>query len=75
MLRRLLFVPIFALGMLAGPALAANPHVELDTTAGTIKLELYPNAAPKTAENFLQYFQTGHYIGMQFHLVLNGFMI
>ncbi|MEO9137178.1 MAG: peptidylprolyl isomerase [Casimicrobiaceae bacterium] len=75
MLRRLLFVPTFALGMLAGPALAANPQVELDTTAGTIKLELYPNAAPKTVENFLQYVKDGHYSGTQFHRVIKGFMI
>ena len=57
------------------PALAANPVVELDTTAGAIKLELYPDAAPKTVENFLHYVKDGHYDGTQFHRVIDGFMI
>jgi peptidyl-prolyl cis-trans isomerase A (cyclophilin A)/peptidyl-prolyl cis-trans isomerase B (cyclophilin B) len=63
------------LAMFAGCALAANPEVELDTTAGTIKLELYPEAAPKTVENFLRYVKDGHYNGTQFHRVIDGFMI
>jgi peptidyl-prolyl cis-trans isomerase B (cyclophilin B) len=75
MLRRLLLVPAFALAALAGPALAANPQVELDTTAGAIKLELYPEAAPKTVDNFLSYVKAGHYSGTQFHRVIDGFMI
>ncbi|MGE5171791.1 MAG: peptidylprolyl isomerase [Rudaea sp.] len=75
MLRRLLPVCAFLLGMLAGPALAANPQVELDTTAGVIRLELYPDAAPKTVENFLRYVKDGHYKGTQFHRVIDGFMI
>ena len=75
MLRSLLFVPAFALGALAGPALAANPQVELDTSAGVIKLELYPEAAPKTVENFLAYVKSGHYNGTQFHRVIKDFMI
>jgi peptidyl-prolyl cis-trans isomerase B (cyclophilin B) len=70
-----LLIPLFALGLLAGPALAANPEVELDTTAGTVKLELYPDAAPKTVENFLRYVKDGHYNGTQFHRVIDGFMI
>jgi cyclophilin family peptidyl-prolyl cis-trans isomerase len=72
---RLWFIPAFVLAMLAGPVLAANPQVELDTTAGTIKLELYPDAAPKTVENFLRYVKDGHYNGTQFHRVIDGFMI
>jgi cyclophilin family peptidyl-prolyl cis-trans isomerase len=73
---RLLFVSAFVLGILAAvPALAAKPQVELDTTAGTIRLELYPDAAPKTVENFLQYVRDGHYSGTQFHRVIKGFMV
>ncbi|MBI3147204.1 MAG: peptidylprolyl isomerase [Betaproteobacteria bacterium] len=56
-------------------ALAANPQVELQTSAGTIVLELYPEAAPKTVENFLGYVKSGHYVGTQFHRVIKGFMI
>jgi cyclophilin family peptidyl-prolyl cis-trans isomerase len=73
---RLLFISAFVLGILAAvPALAAKPQVELDTTAGTIRLELYPDAAPKTVENFLQYVRDGHYSGTQFHRVIKGFMV
>jgi peptidyl-prolyl cis-trans isomerase B (cyclophilin B) len=73
MVRQILYV--LALGVLAGSALAANPEVELDTTAGAIKLELYPEAAPKTVDNFLRYVKDGHYDGTQFHRVIDGFMI
>ena len=75
MLRLLLLVPTLLLGLLAGSALAANPEVELDTTAGVIRLELYPEAAPKTVENFLRYVKDGHYDGTPFHRVIDGFMI
>jgi peptidyl-prolyl cis-trans isomerase A (cyclophilin A)/peptidyl-prolyl cis-trans isomerase B (cyclophilin B) len=64
-----------ALAVAAGPSLAANPQVELETSAGAIKLELYPDATPKTVENFLKYVNAGHYNGTQFHRVIKGFMI
>jgi cyclophilin family peptidyl-prolyl cis-trans isomerase len=54
---------------------AANPQVELDTTAGKIRIELYPDAAPKTVENFIAYVKAKHYDGTQFHRVIDGFMI
>ena len=56
-------------------ALAADPQVDVRTTAGTIRLELYPAKAPKTVENFLQYVRDGHYNGTIFHRVIDGFMI
>jgi peptidyl-prolyl cis-trans isomerase A (cyclophilin A)/peptidyl-prolyl cis-trans isomerase B (cyclophilin B) len=60
----------------AGPgALAAEPQVDLKTSAGTIRLELYPAKAPKTVENFLRYVKDGHYSGTIFHRVIDGFMI
>ena len=60
----------------AGPgALAAEPQVDLKTSAGTIRLELYPAKAPKTVANFLQYVKDGHYDGTVFHRVIDGFMI
>jgi peptidyl-prolyl cis-trans isomerase A (cyclophilin A) len=55
--------------------LAADPQVDLKTSAGTIRLELYPAKAPKTVENFLQYVRDGHYNGTIFHRVIPGFMI
>jgi peptidyl-prolyl cis-trans isomerase B (cyclophilin B) len=60
---------------IAPPALAANPQVEFDTTAGRIRVELYPDAAPKTVANFLDYVKAKHYDGTQFHRVIAGFMI
>src|SRR5580704_10998472 len=54
---------------------AANPQVDLDTSAGKIRIELYPDAAPKTVENFLAYVKAKQYDGTQFHRVIKGFMI
>jgi len=56
-------------------ALAADPQVDVKTSAGTIRIELYPAKAPKTVENFLQYVRDGHYNGTIFHRVIPGFMI
>ena len=56
-------------------ALAADPQVDLSTSAGTIRIELYPAKAPKTVENFLQYVKDGHYNGTVFHRVIDGFMV
>lgn len=58
----------------APAALAANPKVELKTTLGVIVVELYPENAPKTVENFLQYVKDGFYEGTIFHRVIPGFM-
>ncbi len=71
---RLLAAAALALGLCAS-ALAANPQVELDTSAGRIRLELYPEAAPKTVANFLDYVKARHYDGTTFHRVIDGFMI
>lgn len=73
--RALSFLVAAALALFGTIALAANPEVEFDTTAGVIKLELYPDSAPKTVENFLRYVKDGHYNGTQFHRVIDGFMI
>ena len=70
-----LFVATAAFALAATTALAANPQVELDTSAGVIKIELYPDAAPKTVANFTQYVKDKFYDGTQFHRVIDGFMI
>ena len=49
--------------------------VELQTTAGTIRLELDDAKAPITVANFLEYVNAGHYDGTIFHRVIKGFMI
>ncbi|HEX8988073.1 MAG TPA: peptidylprolyl isomerase [Rhodocyclaceae bacterium] len=65
---------LFALAV-AVPALAANPTVEMKTSMGPIVIELYPDKAPKTVANFLQYVKDGFYNGTVFHRVIDGFMI
>ena len=51
------------------------PRVKLATSAGDIVVELDPDKAPKTVENFLQYVKDKHYDGTIFHRVIDGFMI
>jgi len=61
---------------LAAPGWAAEaPRVKLATSAGDIVLELYPDKAPKTVENFLQYVRDKHYDGTIFHRVIDNFMV
>jgi len=75
MIRRFAALTFAALALAAAPALAANPQVEFDTTLGKIRIELYPDAAPKTVANFLEYVKSKGYDGTQFHRVIDGFMI
>jgi peptidyl-prolyl cis-trans isomerase A (cyclophilin A) len=51
------------------------PRVKLTTSAGDIVIELAPDKAPKTVDNFLQYVKDKHYDGTVFHRVIDGFMI
>ncbi len=73
--RTIALLGALALGALSLAAAAANPQVEFDTTAGRIRVELYPDAAPKTVANFLDYVKAKHYDGTQFHRVIANFMI
>jgi cyclophilin family peptidyl-prolyl cis-trans isomerase len=56
-------------------ARAQNPQVTLETSHGVIVLELYPDKAPATVANFLEYVKAGFYDGTIFHRVIDGFMI
>lgn len=56
-------------------AAAQTVKVKLETTQGNIVMELYPEFAPKTVENFVQYVNDKHYDGTIFHRIINGFMI
>ena len=49
--------------------------VELQTTAGVIRIELDEAKAPITVANFLEYVNAGHYDGTVFHRVIKGFMV
>ena len=64
----------FALAM-SMSAHAANPTVEMKTNLGSFSIELYPDKAPKTVENFLKYAKGGFYKGTVFHRVIDNFMI
>ena len=52
-----------------------NPQVTLHTNKGDIRLELYPQEAPVSVANFLQYANDGFYDGTVFHRVISHFMI
>jgi peptidyl-prolyl cis-trans isomerase A (cyclophilin A) len=56
-------------------AQAATPKVKLTTSMGDIVVELYPDKAPKTVDNFLQYVKDKHYDGTVFHRVISTFMV
>lgn len=70
-------------GVTAGIAIAASgvlpaqddPVVVMETSLGTITVELAPAEAPISVDNFLQYVEAGHYDNTIFHRVIQGFMI
>ena len=68
----LLLVPTVAMAADAG---GGKPMVKLETSKGTIVLELDAAKAPKSVANFLEYVKAGFYNGMIFHRVIKGFMI
>src|SRR5512147_1480570 len=49
--------------------------VKLQTSLGTLTLDLYADKAPETVRNFLEYVTSGHYDNTVFHRVIDGFMI
>ena len=62
----------------AVPVLAqttAAPRVKFVTTEGDFVVEVYPDKAPKTVENFLQYVKDKHYDSLIFHRVISNFMV
>jgi len=69
------FYLLLTLMMLSTSAIAGNPQVVIETNRGSFVLELYPEKAPKTVANFLEYANSGFYSGTIFHRVINRFMI
>lgn len=59
----------------SGSEAAARPHVLLHTSQGDITLELFPDKAPKSVANFLQYVRDGFYDGTTIHRVIDGYLI
>lgn len=52
-----------------------HPTVLFKTTMGDFKVELYPEKAPLTVQNFLDYVTSGHYNNTIYHRVIDGFMV
>ena len=81
--RRLLCALALGSGLLSTQAVLAQdapktpgaPQVKFVTNMGEFVVEVYPDKAPKTAENFLQYVRDKHYDGTIFHRVIANFMI
>lgn len=70
---RLFLLSLFLL--LSLPLQAANPQIEFRTNQGSFVVELYPEKAPRTVANFLEYVNSGFYEGTIFHRVINQFVI
>ena len=77
MRRRTALAAGLALAMAASHVAAQQdtPKVRFTTSAGEFVVELYPDKAPKTVENFLQYVRDKHYDGTIFHRVIDNFMV
>ncbi|MEA3315388.1 MAG: peptidylprolyl isomerase [Campylobacterota bacterium] len=69
-MKKLLLLAFMALSLNA-----ANPVAVLETTQGDIEIELRPDLAPKTVENFVGLIKKGYYDGIIFHRIIKNFMI
>ncbi|RIY36764.1 peptidylprolyl isomerase [Psittacicella gerlachiana] len=55
--------------------MSKNPHVLMKTNFGSLEIELYPEQAPITVANFLQYVDEGFYNNVLFHRLVKNFVI
>lgn len=62
----------FAAPAVAEPTRQNLPVVQVETTAGSLRIELYPQKAPITVRNFLRYVDQGFYLDTVFHRLLSG---
>ena len=67
---KVLILCFVVFAMVTSTARAANPVVVMETSMGTIEIELFEDKAPGTVKNFLQYVEDKHYDGTIFHRVL-----
>ena len=74
-LGRLALAATLALGAFGWAHAADEPRVKFTTSAGDFVIEVYPDKAPKTVANFLQYVKDKHYDGTIFHRVIPSFMV
>jgi len=73
--RRTAAALVIGLAACGGAFAQQAPKVKFSTSAGDFVVEVYPDKAPKTVENFLQYVRDKHYDGTIFHRVINNFMV
>ncbi len=73
--RRALLLGATVLFLTGNASAADTVRVKFATTAGDFVIEVYPDKAPKTVENFLQYVRDKHYDGTVFHRVIDNFMV
>ncbi len=71
----LLTIAIFGFAAASGAYADGGPRVTLETSKGTVVLELDQEKAPETVKNFLAYVESGFYDGTVFHRVIPGFMV
>ncbi len=70
-----LFLSFTLITLIPTSSLAETTQVEFQTNMGAFTVELYPDKAPVTVANFLQYVESGFYEKTIFHRVINNFMI
>jgi cyclophilin family peptidyl-prolyl cis-trans isomerase len=73
--RRALIAATAAVLVPMGALAEVAPQVKFETSMGNFVVELYPDKAPKTVENFLLYVKAKHYDGLIFHRVISNFMV
>ena len=69
------FCALAWLGLASAAVAQDAPRVKFVTNAGEFVVEVYPDKAPKTVDNFLQYVRDKHYEGTIFHRVIGNFMV
>ena len=78
MSRRTAVMATFLAAAVFAPTASAQqvtPKVKFATSEGDFVVEVYPDKAPKTVANFLQYVKDKHYDGLIFHRVISNFMV
>jgi peptidyl-prolyl cis-trans isomerase B (cyclophilin B) len=66
---------LLATTTLKGETPVKNPTVVMKTSFGSVSIELYPDKAPESVKNFLQYVNDKFYDGTTFHRVISTFMV
>jgi peptidyl-prolyl cis-trans isomerase B (cyclophilin B) len=74
-LAAVLLLGVAAISIGGNKGMAENPVVIIETSMGTIEVELFADKSPETVKNFLAYVEDKHYDNTIFHRVIKGFMV